>query len=190
MLVQKTTSSLPANSPSRVSSSPTANGVNPRTRASATMWNIRFKIAPSQLEKPLLHSNSTLIRSRRRNVPILADAAGIILTLHERHDGSGYPRGLKAEEILLGARIFAVGNRFDAITSDRPYHRATPFDAGRETIQREAGQLFDPPIVSVFLGIPAETRSTIARGQRQIAVLQSRTRQDNAILRLDPSVSP
>jgi putative nucleotidyltransferase with HDIG domain len=102
-----------------------------------------------------------------KGIPFLVDAAEIILAHHERHDGSGYPRGLKAEEIPPGARIFAVADSFDAITSDRPYRRASPFDAGRETIRREADRLFDPEIVSVFLSIAAETWSTIARDQLQ-----------------------
>jgi HD-GYP domain-containing protein (c-di-GMP phosphodiesterase class II) len=125
-----------------------------------------------------------------RGIPFLADAAEIILTHHERHDGSGYPRGLKAEEILLGARIFAVADSFDAITSDRPYRRASPFAAGRDTIRREAGRLFDPEVVAVFLSIPLETWSTIARDQRQMAALPSRLRTGNAILRLDSSATP
>jgi putative nucleotidyltransferase with HDIG domain len=125
-----------------------------------------------------------------RVIPFLADAAEIILTHHERHDGSGYPRGLKAEEILLGARIFAVADSFDAITSDRPYRRASPFAAGRDTIRREAGRLFDPEVVAVFLSIPLETWSTIACDQRQMAALPSRLRTGNAILRLDSSATP
>src|SRR5258707_1540657 len=104
-----------------------------------------------------------------KGIPFLVDAAEIILAHHERYDGSGYPRGLKAEEIPPGARIFAVADSFDAITSDRPYCRASPFDAGRETIRREADRLFHPEIVRAFLGIPAETWSTIAREQRQMA---------------------
>jgi cyclic di-GMP phosphodiesterase len=123
-------------------------------------------------------------------VPFLADAAEIILTHHERHDGSGYPCGLKAEEILPGARIFAVADSFDAITSDRPYRRASPFAEGRETIQREVGRLFDPQVVSVFLGISPETWSTIARNQRQTDVLSSRLRQVKSILWPDASVIP
>src|SRR6267143_1264829 len=125
-----------------------------------------------------------------KGIPFLTDAAEIILTHHERYDGSGYPRGLKAEEILLGARIFAVADSFDAITSDRPYRRASPFEEGRETIRRGAGRLFDPQVVDVFLSIPAETWSTIAKEQRQTAVVPSRLRQDNAILRPDASVIP
>jgi putative nucleotidyltransferase with HDIG domain len=108
-----------------------------------------------------------------KGIPFLADAAEIVLTHHERYDGSGYPHGLKAEETLMGARIFAVADSFDAITSDRPYRRASSFETGRETIRREAGRLFDPQVVGVFLGIPAETWSTIARNQRQRAALPS-----------------
>jgi len=94
-----------------------------------------------------------------KGIPFLSAAADIILMHHERHNGSGYPRGLKGEEILPGARIFAVADSFDAITSDRPYRRASPFETGRETIRRESGRLFDPQVVNAFLGIPAETWS-------------------------------
>ena len=83
-----------------------------------------------------------------------------------------------------------MADSFDAITSDRPYRRASPLEAGRETIRREAERLFDPQVVSVFLSIPVETWSTIARMQRQMVALPSRLRQDNGILRLDPSVIP
>jgi HD-GYP domain-containing protein (c-di-GMP phosphodiesterase class II) len=60
------------------------------------------------------------------DIAFLADAAEIVLTHHERHDGGGYPRGLKGEEILPSARIFAVADSFDAITSDRPYAGLPP----------------------------------------------------------------
>jgi hypothetical protein len=83
-------------------------------------------------------------------------------------------RGLKAEETLMGARIFAVADSFDAITSDRPYRRASSFETGRETIGDGAGRLFDPQVVDVFLSIPTETWSTIARDRRQMAALPSR----------------
>jgi response regulator RpfG family c-di-GMP phosphodiesterase len=109
-----------------------------------------------------------------KGIPFLTDAAEIILAHHERHDGSGYPRGLKAGEILMGARIFAVADSFDAMTSDRPYRRASPFETGRETIRREAGQLFDPQVAEIFLSIPTETWSAIAREQRQIVALPAK----------------
>jgi len=108
-----------------------------------------------------------------KGIPFLVDAAEIVLAHHERHDGSGYPRGLKGNEIPPGARIFAVADSFDAITSDRPYRRASPFEAGREIIRRETDRLFDAEIVSIFLSIPAETWSAIARDQRQMAALPS-----------------
>jgi response regulator RpfG family c-di-GMP phosphodiesterase len=88
-----------------------------------------------------------------KGIPFLADAAEIILAHHERCDGSGYPRGLKAEEIPLGARIFAVADSFDAMTSDRPYRSALPFEAACDEIQREAGKLFDLTVVRAFLAI-------------------------------------
>lgn len=99
-------------------------------------------------------------------IPFLADAAEIILTHHERYDGSGYPNGLKGQEISLGARIFAVSDSFDAVTSDRPYRRASSFESGRVTVAREAGRLFDPQVVSVFVGISEQTWTTIANRSR------------------------
>jgi response regulator RpfG family c-di-GMP phosphodiesterase len=88
-----------------------------------------------------------------KGIPFLADAAEIILAHHERCDGSGYPRGLKAEEIPLGAKIFAVADSFDAMTSDRPYRSALPFEAARDEIQRHSGKLFDLTVVRAFLTI-------------------------------------
>jgi putative nucleotidyltransferase with HDIG domain len=94
-----------------------------------------------------------------KGIPFLSAAADIVLMHHERHDGSGYPRGLKGDEILPGARIFAIADSFDAITSDRPYRRASPLEFGYETIQRASGGLFDAQVVNAFLSIPAEAWS-------------------------------
>jgi putative nucleotidyltransferase with HDIG domain len=101
-------------------------------------------------------------------IPFLADAAEIILTHHERFDGSGYPRGLKAEQIAVGGRIFAIADTLDAITSDRPYHRAVSFESGREMIHRLSGSHFDPHVVEVFLNVHKETWPAIAEDQRLI----------------------
>jgi len=98
-----------------------------------------------------------------KDIPFLADAAEIVLAHHERFDGHGYPRGLKGEEILLSARVFAVADTLDAITSDRPYRRASSFDLGRETICGLSGSQFDPRVVKAFLSIPEETWPTVAR---------------------------
>ena len=88
-----------------------------------------------------------------KGIPFLADAAEIILAHHERCDGSGYPLGLKGSEIPMGARIFAVADSFDAMTSDRPYRSAMPFAAARQEIERGTGRLFDPQAVRAFLSI-------------------------------------
>ncbi len=119
-----------------------------------------------------------------KEIPFLADAAEIILTHHERYDGSGYPRSLKAEQIPLGARIFAVADTLDAMTSDRPYRRALPFREAWETIQRESGRLFDPQVVAAFLALPADTWQTIAVHQRRIGSLPPRLRGSDATITL------
>lgn len=75
---------------------------------------------------------------------------------HEKWDGSGYPRGLKGEEIPLSARIFAVIDVWDALTSDRPYRPAWPRDMARDLIREEAGRHFDPRVVEKFLEVNLE----------------------------------
>ena len=89
-----------------------------------------------------------------RKIPFLRDAAEIVLSHQERWDGTGYPRGLKGEEIPLGARIFAIADTLDAITSDRPYRAAQSYQAAREEIELWSGRQFDPVIVKVFLNMP------------------------------------
>lgn len=118
-----------------------------------------------------------------KDIAFLADAAEIVLTHHERYDGGGYPRGLKGEEISLSARIFAIADTLDAITSDRPYRRAASFEFARETIRRFSGSQFDPKIVDVFLSIPEETWPTIARNLRNVAALPSEIRRQIGVLR-------
>ena len=73
----------------------------------------------------------------------------------ERYDGTGYPRGLRGEEIHLGARIFSVADTLDAITSDRPYRPAQSVEAAREEIKKWAGRQFDPTVVETFLSMPS-----------------------------------
>jgi putative nucleotidyltransferase with HDIG domain len=119
-----------------------------------------------------------------KDIPFLADAAEIILMHHEQYGGAGYPRGLKGEEILLGARIFAVADTLDAMTSDRPYRRASSFQSARDTIRGLSGSQFDPQVVDVFLNIPEDIWPTIARNQRQIAGLSPKLRGSDAIRRL------
>lgn len=90
------------------------------------------------------------------SIPSLLDAAKIVLTHHERYDGSGYPHGLKGAEIPLGARIFSVVDTLDAITSDRPYRKPVNFAEAREQVAAESGTHFDPDIIDVFTMIRPE----------------------------------
>ena len=90
-----------------------------------------------------------------KKIPFLAEAAEIVYSHQERYDGTGYPRGLKGEEIPLGARIFSVADTLDAITSDR----ALPAGADhrrrrRAEIEKWSGRQFDPEVVKVFLEMP------------------------------------
>ncbi len=89
-----------------------------------------------------------------RKIPFLSEAAEIVFTHQEHHDGSGYPSKLRGSQIPIGSRIFAVADALDAITSDRPYRKARSFDAARKEIIRCAGTQFDPEIVEAFLKIP------------------------------------
>jgi len=84
-------------------------------------------------------------------VKFLRPALPIVEAHHEKWDGTGYPRGLKYDQIPLGARIFALVDAFDAMTSDRPYRRALSFEQAVSQIARSAGTQFDPDVVSSFV---------------------------------------
>jgi len=89
-----------------------------------------------------------------RKIPFLQEAAEIVYSHQEHYDGSGYPRKLRGEQIPLGARIFAVADTLDAITSDRHYRKAATFAAARHEIKRCSGTQFDPKVVDVYLSLP------------------------------------
>ncbi len=97
------------------------------------------------------------------HIPFLAPAAEIVLAHQESYDGSGYPQGLKGEAIPLGARIFAVADTLDAMTSDRPYRRALPWSAAFDEIRRESGRQFDPKVVEAFFTVPEKDWQDIRR---------------------------
>ncbi len=96
-------------------------------------------------------------------ISFLAMASQIVLTHQERFDGTGYPQGLRGHEIPLGARIFAVADTLDAMTSDRPYRSGLPYSTAREEIRREGGSQFDPAVVEVFQTIPEAAWEGIRR---------------------------
>ena len=89
-------------------------------------------------------------------VPFPYPVAPLILSHHERWDGKGYPQGLKGGEIPLGARILSVVDYFDALTSDRPYHKAMTPEASMALLQQEAGRALDPQVVQLFLKMAPE----------------------------------
>jgi len=91
-----------------------------------------------------------------KDIDFLKDALTVVRYHHERWNGSGYPKGLKGEEIPLDARIFAVIDAYDAITSDRPYSRARSYEEAVEILRRDSGVLFDPQVVEAFLRVPRE----------------------------------
>src|SRR5262245_12337602 len=84
-------------------------------------------------------------------VPFPYPVAPLILSHHERWDGKGYPSSLKGDEIPLGARILSVVDYFDALMSERPYHRAMSFDAAIGLLCQESGRALDPRVVQMFI---------------------------------------
>jgi putative nucleotidyltransferase with HDIG domain len=88
-----------------------------------------------------------------QHIRFLEPALDIVLCHQERWDGSGYPRGLKGEEIPLGARIFAVVDTFDAMTSDRPYRKALSIADARDEVRKFTRIQFDPAVADAFLAI-------------------------------------
>jgi putative nucleotidyltransferase with HDIG domain len=88
-----------------------------------------------------------------RSIEFLNTPAAIVLSHQERFDGRGYPRGLRGEEIHIGARVFAVADTLDAMTSDRPYRKGTTFENAVDEIQRCAGSQFDPEVVRAFMDL-------------------------------------
>ncbi|MCK4268189.1 MAG: GAF domain-containing protein, partial [Actinomycetia bacterium] len=83
----------------------------------------------------------------------LKDVAMIALSHHEKFDGSGYPQGLKGEEIPIESRVLAVADAYSAMTSDRPYRKAMPGDEARVELADNKGGQFDPQVVEAFLGV-------------------------------------
>ena len=86
-------------------------------------------------------------------IDMLKTVAQIVKYHHEAWDGSGYPEGLQGTAIPFGARIFAIADTLDAMTSDRPYRAALPFEVARAEIEKFSGRQFDPALVEVFLSV-------------------------------------
>lgn len=91
------------------------------------------------------------------SIGFLAPAAELVLAHQERWDGKGYPNRLAGNDIPLGARMFAVADTMDAMTSDRPYRKALSFEAVVAEVRRCSGTQFDPKVVEAFLSMPSES---------------------------------
>jgi len=108
-----------------------------------------------------------------QRVDYLRPASAVVLQHQEKWDGTGYPAGLRGEEIVIGARIFHIVDTLDAITSDRPYRRARPFNDARDEIVRCSGTQFDPKLVEAFLTVGAEDWERIRLDVETVAVLSA-----------------
>src|SRR5687767_8635981 len=91
-------------------------------------------------------------------VPFPQPVAPHIMNHHERWDGNGYPAGRKGEQVPLGARVLGIVEFYDALTSDRPYHKAITAEAAAALIEQESGKAFDPRVVETFLRMLPELR--------------------------------
>ncbi len=115
------------------------------------------KGALSARERGVINLHPSIAAEILKEIHALRGAIPAILYHHERYDGKGYPLGLKAEEIPLSARIVAIADVYQALISDRPYRKAYSRDRALDIIEREAGDQFDPQIVSAFLKIIDKT---------------------------------
>lgn len=128
-----------------------------------------------------------------QHIEFLRPALDIVLSHQERYDGTGYPSGLSGKEIPLGARIFAVVDTFDAMTSNRPYRAALSIEMARDEVRRFSGSQFDPRVTEAFLSIDAARWEEIrARVHREVVAIEERVRRtfgasDNDSLATEPA---
>jgi HD-GYP domain len=138
-----------------------------RIRVAALLHDVGKIAIPAEiLEKPAALTSAewrTVVQHPRIGQVILEQAASlkeavpIILHHHERYGGHGYPYGLRANEIPLGARIVAIADAYDAMTNDRPYKRAMSHENAIAELRRHAGTQFDPELVGLFCDLYATT---------------------------------
>jgi response regulator RpfG family c-di-GMP phosphodiesterase len=135
-------------------------------------------------EWQVMRSHPEIGRRLIEKIPFLRGAVPVVYHHHERWDGTGYPLGLRGEEIPLGARIFALADALDALTFDRPYSRAISLEAAREEILCSAGTHFDPAVVASFMRVPLETFADI-----RLRSLSDRSPADAAALAVEAALN-
>jgi len=126
----------------------------------------RILLKPGKLdaeETTIMREHCTRGYEMVRKIPFLSEASEIVYAHQETFDGTGYPRGLRGEDIPLGARVFAIADTLDAMTSDRPYRKGLSYAQARAEIARCSGSQFDPSIVDVFLGLPEDIWTGLRR---------------------------
>jgi len=115
---------------------------------------ILYKPEPlNEAERSLMERHTVIGVQILRGIDFLGEAKAVVRSHHERWDGKGYPDGLAGESIPLAARVFAVADTLDALTTDRPYRPASALPAAREKIAGLAGTQFDPEVVEAFAGV-------------------------------------
>jgi len=127
-------------------------------------------LTPDEWQEMRLHTEFG--RAILEQVPFLANAIPVVAEHHERWDGAGYPRGLKGEEIDVKARVFAVADCIDAVTSDRPYRRASTFEVAGEELVQHTGTQFDPRIVEAYFAVPIEEWRELRRRANELSILR------------------
>jgi putative nucleotidyltransferase with HDIG domain len=145
-----------------------AHGMSTGDEAQVEFGFLLHDIGKVAISDAILHKPGSLTRTERdemrrhpiigeeivRGIDFLGDARQVVRSHHERWDGAGYPDGLAGERIPLPARVFAVADTLDALTSDRPYRAASSFEHARAVIDAEAGSQFDPEVARTFAEIP------------------------------------
>jgi putative nucleotidyltransferase with HDIG domain len=109
--------------------------------------------ALNDAERKLLEQHPVFAKQMLSRISFLQSSVEVAYSHHERWDGQGYPEGLKGEEIPLSARLFAVVDQWDALTSDRPYRKAWTREYVVAYLRENAGKIYDPQVVDVFLTI-------------------------------------
>ena len=133
-------------------------------------------LTPDEWEEMRQHTEFG--RAILEQVPFLSSAIPIVAEHHERWDGEGYPCRLRGEEIDIKARVFAVADCIDAVTSDRPYRRANTFEVAGEELRVHKGTQFDPRIVEAFFQIPHDEWRELRRCANEFSILRGEDQWD------------
>jgi putative nucleotidyltransferase with HDIG domain len=138
----------------------------------------RILLKPARLtpdEWKIMRRHASIGFAMMARIDFLATAAKVVRDHHESWDGSGYPHGRSGADIYIGARIFAVADTFDAMTSDRPYRKAQSDEAAHAEIERVSGSQLDPRCVRAFAEVEPETWARIREDARLWAATHAAT---------------